>query len=172
MSNRFDAVVKEVELLVAESAQLASEGPHFQIDHGLWTPGTLCQAGEEISAVWLIHRSRRYQLRLPLALRIVFDLMARRRWQFQSALQIERARQSDEFYASHGANAAMSRQQTRKISHSGVKQYVSRIRRALREAFEESGLNLDPSEVLVSEAMQGNAVGYRLKATVIWSHTE
>ena len=120
--------------------------------------------------VWLMHRARRYQLRLPLALRILFDYLARHHSFSQSAMQIEIGIRLDPFYARHGANAGASRKQTRTISHSAVKVYIQRLRQAFRLVFDEVRLDLDPSEVLLSESTVGNEVGYKLKATVTWSH--
>lgn len=170
MKDQFEGVIQEIEFLLAESAWLRARGPHFQIDHRFRKAGTICQVGEEVFAVWLMHQARPYQLKLPLALRILFDYLAHHATHAQSAMQIETGIRGDGFYARHGANASASHRLVRRFSHSAVKVYVQRIREAFRLAFDEARLTLDPSQVLVSERTVGNEVGYRLKATAIWRH--
>lgn len=170
MSDRFEGVIQEIELLLAESAWLQAKGVHCQIDHRFRKAGTICQAGEEVFAVWLIFRARPYQLKLPIALRVLFDYLARHATHAQSATQIETGMRSDGFYGRHGANASASRRLVRRISHSSVKTYIQRIRDAFRLTFDEARLTLDPAQVLVSERTVGNEVGYRLKATTMWRH--
>lgn len=171
MNDRFAPVIEEVEMLIAESSQLMAAGPRFHIVHRFHVPGTNCQAGEEVAVIWLIHQSRAYPLRLPLALRIFFDYLARHRLP-QSAAQIEAGIRRDSFASSHGANARTSRKQTRRIGSSSVKEYAKRIRQALGVAFSEAGLHVDPARVLLSESTVGNEVLYRLKAAVEWTHLD
>jgi len=171
MNDKFAQVIEEVELVLAESAQLIETGPQFRIVHDLHVPGTNCRAGEEISVILLVYRSRVYLVKLSLALRILFDYLARHRLP-QSAAQIEAGIRRDFFAARHGANARTRQKQTRRVSRSGVKEYVKRIRQALGMAFQEAGLNLDPTGVLVSEETVGNEVIYRLKAAVDWTHKD
>jgi len=52
-------------------------------------PGSDCLPGEEIVAVSLMYRGREYHLQLSLALRMLFDFLARHSRLPQSARQIE-----------------------------------------------------------------------------------
>jgi hypothetical protein len=171
MNDRFAAVLEEIELILAEAAQLMESGPKFRVVHRFQQPGTDCRPGEEIASIWLIHRSREYPLRFPLALRLLFDYLARHRWLAQTASQIEAGIRRDAFSLRHGANVRTSREQTRRIHHSTVKEYVKRIRQGLQQAFAEAGLDFDPRSVLMSEKTMGNEVTYRLKASVTWLHS-
>jgi hypothetical protein len=171
MSFRFDPVIQEIEVLLAESAQLAASGPHFIILHRLWERGSNCLPGEEIAGIWLVYRGREFQLRLSLALRLLFDHLARRRWLAQSASQIESAMKADAFYARHGTNVRTSTRQTRRITRSAIKTYIQRIRKALRSAFEEAGVQVDSANVLASRPTEGNEIAYQLRATIAWVHT-
>lgn len=170
MNDRFEAVVREIDLLLAESARLQARGPHFRIEHRFRKAGTICRAGEEIFAVWLIYRSQLYQLKLSLALRVLFDYLARHGRCAQSATQIEIGIRADQFCARHGANAKASRKQTRILARSGVKVYIRRIREALQTASVEAHLDLDSSQILMAEPTVGNEVVYRLKGTFAWTH--
>lgn len=161
-------LVEEIEFLEAEQRHLAAIGPRLKILHRFAKDG--CCPGEEIALILLIYPSREFPLALPLSLRILLDYLARHRRLAQSAAQIEAGVRADDFCVKHGANAKTARRLTRKISQSAVKEYVKRIRRALQGAFTESGLNLDPFKVLVSEATEGNEVRYRLRASVEWIH--
>ncbi len=152
--------------------QQASATMRFRILHRFHKPGSDCLPGEEIGLIWLVVGSREYSLNFPLALRILFDYLARHRWLPQSSVQIEAGIRRDAFCLRHGANARTSHKQTRRISRSTVKEYVKRIRQALSIAFGEAGLNIDPAQVLTSEPRIGNEVAYRLKATVEWMHLQ
>ena len=171
MCDNFAPLVEELDLLVVEIKELAAAGPHFRILHRFQEAVVDCAPGEEVTFVSLLYHSREYPLRLSLALRILFDYLARHRLP-QSATQIEAGIGTDAFYVRHGANAKTSSKLTRKISRRGVKEYVKRIRRALQNTFHEAGLRLDPSEVLVSEPTESNEVNYRLKASCEWIHVD
>jgi len=147
-----------------------SLGPRFRIVHRFREPGADCLPGEEISLIVLIHRGREYLLPISLALRILFDYLARHRRLPQNAVQIVSGMQADAFYVRHGANAQTGARQTRRFSRSAIKEYVKRLRRLLQVAFREAGLKLDPFAVLVSKPTEGNEVHYRLRATVEWIH--
>jgi hypothetical protein len=161
-----------IDLLFAEIAELRSSGPHFRIYHRFRIPGTDCAPGEEILAVCLVHHGREYHLRLSLALRILFDYMARHSRFPQSASQIEAGVRADRFSARH-ASAVMERgKPTRSIPRSCVKVYIERLRSALEIAFREAGLLMDPHAVLLSQETVMNEVGYRLKASFEWLHID
>ena len=172
MNDRFVSVIEEIDYLMAESARLAASGPNFEIVHRYQEVLITCGPGEEITVIWLVYRSRKIPLRLPLALRILFDYLGRYRHIPQSAVQIEAGIRNDPFYVHHGANAKPDRVQTRRVSRSSVKTYIARLREALRDAFREAGIAVDPCEVLVSEETTGNSVAYRLRGNLRWVHVQ
>ena len=172
MKDKLGPVIQKVDLLLAELREVAGRGPRFRIVHRLREPGADCLPGEEISFILLIHRGREYLLPLSLALRILFDYLARHRRLPQNAVQIVSGMRVDAFYTRHGANAQAGVRQTRRFGRSAVKEYIARLRRALEVTFREAGARPDPFAVLVSEPTEGNEVRYRLRATVEWVHVD
>jgi hypothetical protein len=135
-------------------------------------PGTECLPGEEIFAVYLVHRGRFYHLPFSASLRLLFDYLARHPRAPQSARQIELGVLSDDFYAQHGDNSGQRGKVPRRISRTAVREYIRRLHQALELAFEEAGLGIDPARVLVVEGTVGNEVGYQLRASCKWIHVE
>lgn len=164
-------VLEKVHLILAEIKELHSAGVQCRVVHRFRLQGSDCLAGEEIAAVFLIHRGHEYRLRLSLALRIVFDFLARHSRLPQSARQIELGIRADDFYKRHAANAT-GRAMTRRITRSAIREYVRRLRRAFRLAFREAGLRIDPDRVVIAEKTVGNEVGYRLRARCEWVHVD
>lgn len=143
---------------------------NFVIVHRFWKSETDCLAGEEVVGIWLEIADREVQLPLPLALRLLFDHLARHRWLAESSAQIEASMRSDPFYLRHAANSHSSRKLTRRMSRSGIKVYITRIRQALQLAFDEAEIPLKPTDVLVSEQTVATEVRYRLRAKVRFVH--
>ncbi len=170
--NRFEPLSQSIDLVLAEQRELAATGPRLTIWHRFQDGchNGDCHPGEEIFLIAVSCAAGHVPLKLSLALKIVTDYLARHRRIPQSASQIEAGIRADLFYAKHGRNATANGSQTRKICRSAVRVYVERLRRALKAAFVEAGLRLDPRTVLVSEPSEGNQVLYRLKATVDWYH--
>jgi hypothetical protein len=161
MYAKFESIVEEIDVLVAERKELSAIGPHFKIAHR-YGQGTDCQPGEEISWVLLMHRSHEYLLPLSASLLSMFDYLSQHRLP-QNAEQIVRGMRHA-FYTQHGNNVNAG--QARTISRSSVKVYIERIRRALQVAFNEAQMKLDPYAVLMSEPTETNEIRYRLKAHV------
>lgn len=172
MSDQFASVMRKVRLLQAARKRLAARGPHFKIVHRFRATGsgTDCFPGEEVAWIIFVWRDRQVEVRLSLALRILFDYLAQKS-RPQSAAQIVAGLRGDPFYLQHGANVQGSAKLRRRFSYGAIKEYVKRLRRALQVAFDEAGLKLDPFAVLVSEPTESNEVRYRLKATIEWIHT-
>jgi hypothetical protein len=170
MFDDLSPIVEKIDLVLLELSVLRESGPHFHILHRFREYGTLCHPGEEITAIFLRHRGKVACLRLPLALRLLFEFLARHRHIPQSAVQIVGGMRNDLFFRRHGANAKTDVKQTRFMSRSAIKEYVKRIRRCLQLAFREVGLTVRPDEVLLSVRTVGNEVLYRLKATADWQH--
>lgn len=172
MTNRVILVLEEVDVLIAEATELAACGPHCVIVHRFHEPGTDCCPGEEILAVWLIYRGRRYLLHLSTATLLLFDFFARHRRLSQTASQIAAGIRRDPFCARHGKADGTSRRKTRRFARASIKEYVARICQALAGAFAEAGIPLDPRNVLLSDPTVGNQVGYRLRASIEWVHVD
>ena len=163
-------IIEEVDVLVTELRELNEAGPHFRILHRFHVPGSDCAPGEEIAGIYLVHHGREYFLRLPLALRILFDYLARHSHLPQSATQIEAGIRADQFYAEQGATVMDPMTLTRRIPRSYVRVYIERLRLAINEALYEAGLHLDTRAILIIQETVMNEVGYRLKANFDWVH--
>lgn len=172
VDDNLQSIVEKVDLLIAELKELNSAGPHFRIVHRFRTPGTDCMPGEEIVAVSLVCRGREYHIRLSLALRILFDYLARHARLPQSARQIELGIRADDFYKRHAANVTGRQAFTRSVPQSAVRVYVKRLHKALSLAFRETRLPIDPGRVLTSRSTVGNEVGYQLRASCDWVHID
>jgi len=163
-------IIEEVDVLVAELRELNEEGPLFRILHRFHAPGTDCAPGEEVAGVYLVHRGREYFLRLPLALRLLFDYLARHSHLPQSATQIEAGIRAELFYTEHGAAVMERGKFIRSIPRSYVRVYIDRLRLALEKAFLEAGLLMDARAVVLCQETVMNETGYRLKANFEWTH--
>ncbi len=170
MSVDLRPVLYKAEALLLEQSLLATAGPQFRVLHRFNIAGTLCQAGEEVFAVFLLHRGQEILVRLPLALRLLFDYLGHHRHLGQSSSQIAAGIRASSFYRNHGMNSGEPSR--RLISRSAVKEYVLRIRRALEVAIRDTDGSFNSCQILVSEQCEGNEVLYRLRATVQWLHTE
>ena len=168
LDDRYVPVLREVDLLVTEAASLRASGPRFVIAHR-YSRGAVCLPGEEIAFVALVHRSRRFVLKISTAEKLLFECLARNHFP-QSATQLEGCMRSDAFFTRHGANALRARL-TRRISRAAIKVHAQRIRTALAEALAEAGLSLNPMQILRVERATG-PLGYRLKAAVEWIHVD
>jgi hypothetical protein len=172
MSVSFAHVIEEIDLLLLEFRQLKSAGPHFRIFHRFRVPGTECAPGEEVAAVFLVHRGCEFCLPLSLTLRLVFDFLAKHARLPQSASQIADCFRDDPFYRKRGANVARHGELRRRIARSAIRVYVQRIREALALSFREANLHLDSRNVLASAETVMNETGYRLRGTFQWFHTD
>lgn len=173
MRDNLAPIVEKVGLLIAERRHLRSAGFHFRIVHRFHMPGsTGCLAGEEILGVFLLYRGREYCLRLTLAMRILFDYLARHSRFAQSACQIEWGIRADDFYKDNGKNADGRVALTRKITRSAIREYINRIHQSLSLAFQEAGINIDPKNVLTVRETSGTEVLYQLKCTSTVSHID
>lgn len=165
-------IIEEVDVLVAELRELNAEGPHFKILHRFHAPGTDCAPAEEVAGIYLVHRGQEYHLRLSLALRLLFDYLARHSHLPQSASQIETGIRAGRFYTEHAAAVMGAEKFTRSIPRSYVRVYIKRLRLALTCTFQEANLELAADAVLISQETVMNEIGYRLKATCEWAHID
>jgi hypothetical protein len=170
--NDFGEVLESVDLLLLALKTLRAMGPHFEILHRYRQPGSDCCPGEEVAAVNLIHWTGKFLVPLGCPLLIVCDYMAHHSHRLETASQIVSGIWADPFYQKHGANAATRVRLTREIGRSSFKVYVQRLRAALGRTFSAAQLPLDPYDVLSSEPMSSNVVGYRLRATFDWIHVD
>lgn len=168
--NNSSPILKAVDLLTAEISHLRAAGPHFRITYRFCAPGTVGHsAGQEVFAIFLVHRGHEYQLRATLAQRIVFDYLANYCRVAQSARQIEFGIRTNQFYRAHAMNATGLEGFTRKIPRSSITEHIRRVHTALGIVFREAGLGIAPHHVLVVQDTVGNEALYKLKATI--THT-
>ncbi|MBZ5606187.1 MAG: hypothetical protein LAO79_28175, partial [Acidobacteriia bacterium] len=166
--SRRDRALAEIRRLVAAVGVI--KRPYLVIVHRFWQRGTECLPGEQVAFVCLVWNGEIFPLRLPLSLLLVADFLGQHRWCAHSAAQIEAGIRNDEFYARHAANARLSRKQTRKIVQGAVKEYIRRLREALRLVLAEARLDRDPAAILRSESLVGREVGYRITLKVYVVH--
>lgn len=161
-------ILDKTELLLSELAQFTHAGPTLKIVHRFHIPETNCLSGEEVWAIFVVHRGRETHLPLSLALRLLLNYLAEAKHIPQSATQIAAGMRRSAFYVRHGKNSGtISR---RKINRSAVKEYVKRLRIALSAAFREAAIHIEGRDVLTSQETTGNEVHYRLRANVQWVH--
>jgi hypothetical protein len=170
--NEFEPIVHGLKLLRAEFAELWLQGPRFIVVHRFWQPETVCTYGEAIADARLLHRGKAFSLGLSTRPLLLFDYLARHMCLPQSASQIVAGISVDPFCQQHGYHADLHENINKKLSRNAIKQQVVRLRAALRSAFRDAGLNIDPDRVLTAEEIAGNEVRYRLKASVEWQHIE
>jgi len=161
-----------VDLILAEVRHLRSAGPQFRVVHRFRVPGSVCLAGEEVFAIYLLWRGREYQLPLAVSQLILFDFLAHHSRVAQSAKQIELGIRANPFYREHAKNASGRPAIVRRIPRSAVREHVKRIHHALTLVFHEAGLPVDPRRVLLVTQTVSNDVGYRLRGTVHWTHLD
>lgn len=166
------AVLNAVDVLLAEVRHIRAAGPHFVIAHRFREPGSECLPGEEVFAVFLIYRGRDYQLPLATSQLLLFEYLARHSRLAQSANQIEVGIRADPFFREHATNANVKSSLVRRIPRSAVREHVKRVHDALAIVFHEANLPIDPRKVLVVKETVSNEVGYRLRATCHWTHTD
>jgi hypothetical protein len=167
MMQNYEAVAREIDVLMAEKAALNSSGPRFVIGHR-YARDLICAPGEEIAFVALEYRARRFVLKMAESERMIFEALARSRFP-QTATQLERYIRTTPFFVKHARNADRFAA-LRGISRTSLKVHALRIRVALGDAFNAAGLNLSPNRVLMTEHA-GGQVGYCLHGTVAWEHT-
>jgi hypothetical protein len=167
MSYLMPVVYKVESLLFERSRRRVHSAIKFRIIHRFSAHGRDCAPGEEVFAIFLVIGDRAIQIPLALALRLLFDYLARHRYAGQSAGQIAAGMRTP-FYRNHAANSGVV--MLRAFSRPAVKEYVWRIRRSLAAAFERERVAFEPSEILASNMGEGNEALYRLRAAVEWIH--
>src|SRR5262249_44789165 len=146
-----DRLLEEARRLVSDTSSIIiPDHPYLLVIHRFWIPGTKCKSGEEIAVICFVWKTSVFPLRLSLPLLFVGNYLCQHRWLAQSAAQIEAGIKADRFYVKHGTNVRTSKRQWRNISRSSIKEYIRRIREALRLAIAQAGLNLDPRDILSS----------------------
>lgn len=163
-------IIRASETLLFELRDVRQNGPLFRIVHRFCSAGTNCLPGEEVAAIYVVHRGCDFLIPLSLTLRLLVDYLAKYSRFPQNASQIEACFKADPFYTRHGMNVATTGTLRRRITRSAIKIYIQRIREALACAFLEAKLPLDPRDVLLSQKTVMNEVGYRLRAMYQWIH--
>lgn len=163
-------IVEEIDYLLAERRQLATDGPHFMVTHGHHVPGTLCLRGETVERVCLVHRCHAFPLHLSPTGLLIVDCLCRYHVSSLSATRIEEILTSNPFYIHHGANALRKNKNRIQPNRASIKVYIQRVREQMEKVFREAGLNLAPDRVLISATTDSNVVVYRLRASVELIH--
>lgn len=173
MTKRSDPLIRELEVVQLELAELRMAGPQFVIIHRFREPGVLeCTPGEETADILFRRHHSLTSLRLPTIGRLLFEYLARNRYSPQSAEQIALGIEKDSFIQEQGLHAKASVDLKTTISRVAVRQHIMRMRKRLGQLFRRLGINLDPTRVLVSVETETNEVRYRLRAFVTWLHPE
>ena len=147
-----------------------SERLQFIIIHDYAEVPGECMPGEEVVAIIVIIRGRKFWIPWSPGHLILVDFLARHRWIAQDASRIAAQMQLDQFVTQHAANAPGSCVRTVPTSRTGLRQKVKRIRGVLQKAFDEEGLDLKASDIIRSEETSTRSVRYRLHANVTWVH--
>src|ERR1035437_362372 len=160
-------LIEAVELILAEDALESKRIPTFRVEHG-FSQGT-CAPGEEVTMVQFVWLAMKFQLRLALAERLVFNLFGQYRTIAIDAAQVVSGL-GGWFYRDHARNSG--NRQIVKVRVPTVKVIVQRIRRAMAVAFDKAGAPFNPYDVLQSFHAEGtNRVLYKLNAAVQIEHT-
>jgi hypothetical protein len=166
MNDKLKSLMEEIEFLAAERREFSARGLSFRIVHRFRMPGTVCVAGEECLAIFLVYRGREYQLLLSPALLLLADYLLRHSRFAQTATQVAAGIHSADFYTEYGMNGR-PRRRIRRLPRSAIREYMQRLRQALAAAFDEAGLYIDPNDVLVAEESVSNHVLYRWKNAAV-----
>jgi hypothetical protein len=131
-------------------------------------PGT-CMPGEEVVAIILVYRGKRYRIPLSPTHLILMDYLARCRYS-EDAWRISAHMQLDPFAIEHGSNAPGHRVRASRTSRVAVRLQVSRIRAVLAALIAVERLDLNAEDILRSEETSTRVVRYKIDADVNWEH--
>jgi hypothetical protein len=129
-----------------------------------------CNPGEEVVAIIVIIRGRKYWVPWSPGHLIFVDYLARHRWIAQDASRIAAQMQLDQFVSQHGSNAPGSCVRTARTSRTAVRKKIERIRGVLQQVFDDEGLDLKASDIIRSEDTSTRSKRYRFRANVTWIH--
>jgi hypothetical protein len=145
------------------------ERAKFVIIHDYQEMPGVCMPGEEIVAIILIYRGKKYRVPLSPTHLILIDFLARCRYP-EDAWRISARMQCDPFTTDHGLNAPGHRLRPARSSRTAVRQQVKRIRSVLSALIAEEGLNLVAEDIIRSEETSTRVVRYMMDANVNWEH--
>ncbi len=165
-------IISEVEFLLAERRQFASEGPHFIVTHGNHKLGSLCAPGETVEQVSMRHRWNEFPLHLSPTGLLIVDCLCRHRQVSLTAPRIAHILASNPFYVHHGANTRGGMKKRIHPESVSIRVHIQRMREQIAKAAVEAGFALDPIRVLISERTDSNTAVYRLKASVEVRHCQ
>lgn len=131
-------------------------------------PG-VCMPGEEVVAMILIYRGKRYRIPLSPTHLVLMDYLARCRYP-EDAWRISAQMQLDPFTTDHGINAPGHCVRSARTSRAAVRMQVSRIRGMLTALIVEEELDMDAEEIIRSEVTSTRTVRYKIDADVSWEH--
>lgn len=145
------------------------KGAKFVIVHDYQEAPGACMPGEEVVAIILIYRGKRYRIPLSPTHLILMDYLARCRYP-EDAWRISAQMQLDPFTTDHAINAPGNRVRSARTSRNAVRQQVMRIRTVLRALIANERLDLDAEDIIRSEETSTRAVRYTLDVDVSWEH--
>jgi len=146
------------------------EIPKLQIVHDHAEFRGQCMPGEEVIAVLLLYRGRRYRIPWGPTHLILADFLCRHRWISLDAWQIAEKMANDQFVQQHGMNASGYHGRPARTSRTSVRQQIKRMRGVLAQLILEHGLNLNAWNILRSEKTSSSTVRYRITLDVTWEH--
>lgn len=129
-----------------------------------------CFPGEEVIAIILIWRGRRYWVLWGPTHLIVVDYLARHRWIALDSWQIAAKMSLDPFVLQHGTNAPSHKGRPPRTSPSNARQQMKRIRDVLAELIVAEGLVLTVDEIIRTERTSSGTARWRIVADVTWQH--
>lgn len=147
-----------------------SERPEFEIIHDHAEYPDQCLPGEEIIAILIVYRGKRYRIPWGPTHLILVDFLCRRRWIALDAWQIAAKMADDPFVQQHGMNAMGDHGRPARTSRTAVRQQIKRIRDVLAELIRREGLPLNAADIIRSEVTSTRVTGYRIAVDVGWKH--
>jgi hypothetical protein len=133
-------------------------------------PGT-CMPGEEIGAIEILYRGKRYRVPLGVSHMILIDYLCRCRYP-EDAWFISAQLQLDPFAIEHGSNAPGHQVRPARTSRTAVRQQIRRIRKVLAKLIAHEGLDFAAEELICSQESSTKSVRYFINAgTVRWEHS-
>lgn len=146
------------------------ERPKFEVIHDHSEFSGQCLPGEDVIAILIVYRGRRYRIPWGPTHLILVDFLCRRRWIALDAWQIAAKMAEDPFVQQHGMNAPGSHRRPARTSRTAVRQQIKRIRDVLTELISRKGLPFDARAIIRSEGTSTSVTGYRITVDVTWQH--
>jgi hypothetical protein len=162
---RLNAIVEEIDYLLAKRKQIAAERINLTLVHGHHRPRTECLYGETVEQASLVFRSNEIEPRLSPKGLAILDCLGRHRRPLCVA-QIEHIFLTDPFYLHLGWNAFGDNRAAVRLDRASIRTYLERIGVQLEKALRKVGLNLKADEIIHSETTDSNVRVFSLSRRV------